>query len=95
MDREFAKALETLPEHMRYSIQGYIDRGQPVGGFLTALLSNDLMEAFARADDQNIAAMKAWVKFLYNHAPNGCHGSSDKVVAWQRNGGLAGHALNR
>lgn len=33
-----------LPEHMRASIRGYIERGQPVGHFLTALLSDQLVE---------------------------------------------------
>ena len=83
-------SYDSLPAHMRGGIQRYIEEGVPPGDFLTAVLSNDLKESFARADDKNIAAMFEWVSFLYNYAPIYCHGSKDKVEKWIESGGLHG-----
>ncbi len=81
---------DRLPEHMRGSTREYIERGRRVGHFLTAVLSNDLMEAFSRADDTNRNAMIDWVQFLYNDAPGPCHGSPEAVKNWMDRGGLVG-----
>ena len=80
--------LHTLPPHMHGAIVRWIERGIRPGDFLTALLSNDLMEAFGRADDQNTAAMQNWVIYLHNYAPIGCFGSPAKFQAWHEQGGL-------
>jgi hypothetical protein len=87
---EYVDGLQLLPEHMQAPILRWIEDGGPIGDFLTALLSNNLMEAFGRADDQNTAAMRNWVQFLYNHAPHDCYGSPDIVKAWRTRGGLLG-----
>jgi len=60
----------------------YLADHSPVGGFLTAVLKNDLMEACGRADDNNISALPAYAGFLYNYAPMECYGSPEKVRAW-------------
>lgn len=83
-----SRALKLLPGHMVEGIIRYIQRGIPMGDFGTALLSNDLMKAFDRADDMNTAAMKNWVVFLYNYAPGDCYGSPDAVRDWIAQGGL-------
>lgn len=71
-----------LPQHIRDAMQRYIeDRIQP-GGFLTAVLSNDLAEAFARADHINRMRLHDIVRFLYNEAPSTCWGSPEKVKSW-------------
>jgi hypothetical protein len=75
--RQFA-----IPEHMKASLTGYIERGVPVGDFLTAVLENNLSEACGRADDENLANLPAYVAYLYNEAPSQCHGSPEKVRAW-------------
>ena len=87
---EYRDHLHLLPPHMHNGIVGWIEHAQPVGHFLTALLSNDLMEAFGRADDKNIASMRQWVIFLYNYAPRGCYGSPQNVAAWRAAGGQEG-----
>lgn len=71
-----------IPPHMWGAVQRYYLHGIPPGNFLTAVLSNDLMEAFGRADDENSDAMRQWVQFLYNYAPRGGHGSPENVRAW-------------
>jgi hypothetical protein len=78
--------------HMAPAIRRYVERGIPPGHFLCALLSNDLFEAFGRADDDNTAAMHAWTIFVYCELPSGCWGSSEVVNAWINTGGLIGQA---
>lgn len=87
------EGMRHLPEHMHGSIQRYLLNGIPPGSFLTAVLENDLMEAFGRADDDNREALFEWVRFIYNYAPTGCHGSSEKVSAWISRGGLCGSEM--
>ena len=79
-----------LPEHMQASTRRYIEEGYPIGGFMTALFSNDLMESFGRADEINRAAMSDWVRFIYNDAPLGCHGSRELVREWHMHSGIRG-----
>lgn len=71
-----------LPEHMRDGARLYIEHGVEPGGFLRAVLQNQLVEAFGRADDTNRAAMFQWAGWLYNEAPRGAWGSPEKVDAW-------------
>ncbi len=71
-------------------LANYICTGQRVGHFLTALLSNDLKETFARADDYNATHIREYMMFLYNDAPGGCWGSVEKFKGWQEQGGLEG-----
>lgn len=71
-----------VPAHMWDGVRNYFVNRFPPGHFLTALLSNDLMEAFGRADDVNTSNMRRWCQFLYNHAPRGSYGSPGAVRAW-------------
>lgn len=87
-----AKAREMLPAHMTDGMLRYIEKGIPGGGFLTALLSNDLKETFVRADLENAARVSDYVTFLYNYAPSGCWGSPARYDAWVEQGGLEGRA---
>ena len=41
----------------------------PLGDFLKAVVKNDLMEAFYRADDTNRKAMYLYCAFLHNELP--------------------------
>ena len=90
MNTRYIEKLDTLPEHMRETIQAWIETGRPTGDFMRALLSNDLMGAYSHADADNAAAMKQWVMYLYNYAPCGCFGSPEAVKDWAKQGGLRG-----
>lgn len=88
---DYKDGLRLLPEHMRGAVTRYIDGGLPhMGGFLRAVMENNLSEAFGRADDINTAAMKNWVVFVHSYAPCGCHGSPERVKDWIERGGLVG-----
>ena len=79
-----------LPAHMQDGMRLYIERGIPPGSFQRAVLSNDLMEAFRRADDVNQHAMRDYAVFLTCQAPCGCFGSPDHVKEWIAHGGMVG-----
>lgn len=79
-----------LPDHMQDGMRRYIENGIPPGSFQRAVLSNDLMEAFRRADDVNAYAMRAYAMFLHNEAPGGCYGSPEHVKDWIAQGGMKG-----
>jgi hypothetical protein len=82
----------SLPEHMQDGTRLYVEEGIEPGGFTLAVLCNELVEAFGRADQINIAAMFDWADWLFNEAPMGCWGSASKVEAWIAKGGLKGGA---
>lgn len=71
-----------VPEHMRAGLVAYVEQRAPVGGFLTAVITNDLKEAVGRADGDNICQLPAFVNFFYNHAPSPCWGSKKRMDAW-------------
>jgi hypothetical protein len=63
-------------------IRRYADLHCPTGSFLYAVLSNDLKEAVACADAENITTLPEIVCYCYNEIPYNCWGSLDKVQAW-------------
>lgn len=79
-----------VPEHLHDGLMRYVMLGGVPGGFMTAVLSNDLMESFARADGLCRNAMFELVSFLHEDVPGSCHGSPEKVWAWMKRGGLEG-----
>ena len=83
---------ERMPEHLAQSLVEYVENGRMLCGFLQALVSNDLMRAFANADKQNADIMVDYVRYVYNKMPNGCHGSPEIYFAWLEIGGLNGQA---
>ena len=71
-----------VPEHTIDGLVDYIENGIPTGDFLYAVLTNNLMEAFGRADEKNSKKLQEICSFIYNYAPIGCHGSKEKVANW-------------
>jgi len=88
-----ASANSNIPQHTLDSIMDYVNNGVATGGFLTAVLSNDLAKSFTRADKENLEAMGAIVSFIMNKIPAQCHGSTSKVNAWCAAGGSKGHGF--
>lgn len=72
------------------SLVEYLVVGCPVGGFLGAVIENNLAEAFGRADDRNRDAMYQYASCMYNEFPAGSWGSRDEMAAWIEGGGLWG-----
>lgn len=78
-----------VPEYMHDGYVLYLLHGIPPGHFLTAVLSNDLREACARADETNQRTLYRHVAFLWNHAPASCWGSEERVMDWVKQAGEA------
>lgn len=72
------------------ALRRYVEDGYPTNHFLAAVLSNDLMESLARADDDNLDALEAYCAWLRTYAPAQCHGSAERMQAWVARGGRLG-----
>ena len=70
-----------IPPFVKESIDLYVSEGIPPGGFVTAVLENNLMGAFNKADLANQRAIGHIVAYLYNDVPYGVWGSPEKVQA--------------
>ena len=90
-DAELQREIARIPAHMRESLLNFIRYGVPVGGFLFAILSNNLASAARVADPENEKALYQYVALLHHHAPAECWGSPTAVRSWIE----AGLALRR
>jgi hypothetical protein len=77
---------QKLPEHMHIGLTDYLVNHIPTGGFLQAVLSNNLMSACARADDWNQRALPVYAAFLYSYAPRESYGSPEAYAHWINKG---------
>ena len=73
----FQGEYEIIPSTTQASITRYVELGVKPGGFLTAVLSNDLYNATGRADEQNLAALPAIVRWFANHCPEELYGAEN------------------
>lgn len=71
-----------LPEDTQNMLVDYVLNGLPPGGFGEALLSNDLMETFARADQHNLLYLTTIITWVTNRVPAVAHGSPERVRLW-------------
>lgn len=74
------------PEHMRHSLKFFYETGYGAfgpGGFLEAVLSNDLFGAMGRADSESRRILYDLVCFIYNKLPSACYGNREIVHAWE------------
>jgi hypothetical protein len=71
-----------MRQQTKDTIDNYVSKRWRPGSFVTAVLANDLMQAFACADEDNAENMHSIVKYVYNHTPNICHGSYEIVDNW-------------
>lgn len=74
--------LAKIPEHMMDGIRRYVDKREPVGGFLEAIITNDLQDACGRADSVNQHLIFEYVDWFYNYEPHNCHGSMETYKRW-------------
>ena len=71
-----------IPEYTKASIDRYAKDRVPTGGFLYAVLTNNLSEAVGRADSANRLHLPAICSYIYNEIPSACWGSPEKVKKW-------------
>jgi len=71
-----------IPERMMPGIRRYVkDHIQP-GGFLSAVICNNLKGAITRADKENLINLPAYVAYFREETPAPCHGSWDAMAKW-------------
>ena len=79
---EELSAKYNVPFTVIESLDRYVDHRVPTGGFLNAVLENDLREAFSRADFINRYCLFEIVSYCWNEIPAICWGSYGKVDEW-------------
>lgn len=75
-----------IPLELKESLDRYVMHRVPTGNFLCAVLANNLMEAFGRADINNRYLLFDICSYVYNEIPVNCYGSEEKVNAWLKEG---------
>ena len=83
-------SYEKLPELLQAGVRRYIEKGILPGSFLRAVISNNLKESFAQADDENETRLKEIVGWFYWECPGPAWGSPEKMKEWKEQGGLKG-----
>jgi hypothetical protein len=73
---------DRIPPDTLDGLARYVNHAIEPGSFLTAVLENDLREACARADLDNMRSLVALVCFCYNNIPSAAWGSPERVEAW-------------
>lgn len=68
------------PPNLRESIDRYVDEGIETGGFLRAVLENNLWLAVVAADEINQALIPAVVAYVIEAVPAGIIGSPERVA---------------
>jgi hypothetical protein len=76
------ESYKSVPDRTIRSINRYVTDGMIPGDFLTAVLENKLVEAFSRADLENLNALEDIVRYVYNEIPMDCWGSEEEVKQW-------------
>jgi hypothetical protein len=80
----FTRALDAshIPAHLHDGLARYFLEGILPGGFLQAVLCNDLAEAVARATPGALLALPALIEFLEWRVDAEAWGSRACVLAW-------------
>ncbi|MBC8523000.1 hypothetical protein H8D29_03635 [PVC group bacterium] len=81
---------ESFGDYLKRSLTHWIDEAVCPGHFVTAVLTNDLFEAIARADGENARILPDIVRWIYSNAPRGCWGGDEEMKTWKSFGGLKG-----
>ena len=69
-------------QHTREALDRWVENGWYPGGFLEAVLTNNLFGAIGHADDMNRVAIFDICSYVYNEIPGNCHGSHEAMSAW-------------
>lgn len=69
-------------QDIKDSLERYVKHKISPGGFLRAVLENDLTNAVARADYINIQRIPEIVRYVYNEVPGTAWGSPELVEEW-------------
>ena len=71
-----------IPAWTRGELVRFLVYGIPTGGYLMAVLSNDLKATFAQGDDESLEGLKGLMTWLHSFAPAVAKGSKESYRAW-------------
>lgn len=71
-----------IPERVMNNLLHYVKGEEAPGGFLYAVLCNDLFSAVGRADEEMKPLIPLLVNYIHWNVPGGCHGSPEIVKDW-------------
>lgn len=71
-----------IPERIMSNLTYYVKGEEVPGGFLYAVLCNDLFKAVGRADKEMQPLIPLLVHYIHWELPAGCHGSPEHVAEW-------------
>lgn len=72
----------TIPPALRESLEHYALEHRPTGGFLQAVIENNLAGAVTRGDPESLEAIKDLVWYVHNEMPSVAQGSPEAFKAW-------------
>ena len=71
-----------IPERIMQNLLYYVKGEEAPGGFLYAVLCNDLFGAVGKADNEMKPLIPLLVQYIHWEMPGGCHGSPEIVKTW-------------
>jgi len=74
---------EKVPEGLHRGIRLWLDDGIVPGSFIRAVICNNLMDAFAFADDESRERLSSIVSFFYWSVPSHAWGSDRTFADWR------------
>jgi len=80
----FSYKNQKIPGSLIQGIENYLSSGILPGDFLKSVISNNLLNTYLYADENNIKVIAVCIIFFYNEAPPNSWGSKEKMQAWQR-----------
>jgi hypothetical protein len=91
MEEDFTvPGLGYVPARIKGALDRWVYEGIPPGGFTTAVLQNNLMEAVGRADEECGLNLRAIVAYVYNEVPAWAWGSRENMNEWAAKFGREG-----
>ena len=67
---------------LQAGLERYVEHGVMPGGFMSAVLRNDMKNAFRYADDENAQNMANIMQWIECNLPIRCWGSASRVAVW-------------
>lgn len=78
----YQQMRSAIPPHIYKALVDYALNRQEAGGFVMAVLRNDLVEAAGRGDGEAMVNLRSIMQFITGYLPSNSWGSPDKVQAW-------------
>lgn len=88
LPRQSHEAMQDSNPRLLFSLRRYVLFGEKPGGFLCAVIENDLFKAVGYADPTSQDLLPDIVEYLSNYPPSNSHGSVERRRKWQARGGM-------